>query len=302
MRIIKFLLASAVALLIFGGIGLFLGREALLLWGVTQIKTDLARLQGISHNYGDYARQCRQKGSVLETNLIESYQLRFISPTDYVLEVVCAEFRLDPIVVASKSLPPYVRKLPGNAGILWGNAPSGIVVDAFGRRRTIVVEQEQMFFEGFDETASLGVGPVSSCAGYGFSCCQEETESGTGDQYVGVTDCPRSCYSECVKKPVILSFTSDPFMDPKTRTTTISSGEEVLFSYVIDSQGGEGHTVTVDFGDGEDQTLTELSSTATHQYRCTTGRCRYTARLLVTDNQGIQSAETALSKIQVAVN
>lgn len=301
MRVLKFLLVSSLVLSIFVVIGALITREAILIWGVSTIRTSLGKMRSISRNYAPYAKQCRQKGSTLDTSLIESIQLRFTSETEYVVEVICSQFRLDPILVETGKLPPFVEKIPGNSGIVWGEVASGIGLEVFGRKRLIMVEQEEVLFDSVTDGVFFGIGPVSNCAGYGFACCETETTVGVGEQYTGVTDCPKSCFSACALRPVVLSFTSDPFMDPQTRTAQVTKGELVTFSYVINDQGTKNHAIVVDFGDGQKQSMQEITGSTTHTYQCAQQVCSYQAQIVVTDQEGIQAAETPLTKIKVEV-
>lgn len=302
MRILRFLATSGVVIGILGFLAALGVREALLSWGVARVRTDLVQLRKLRINPGNYARECIQRGAIPDENLsvIESYQLRFLNDTEYVTEVVCAQFKLNPQRVSENSLPMFVKKTPGSSGLFWGANSSAVELEVFGRKRTILVEDEDIFYEK-PGIANLGEGPATICAGYGFECCAEETAQGVGDQLDGVTDCPRSCYDSCVSRPIVLSFSSDPFMDPQTRTAEAKSGEPVTFSYVADLAGAASPNVIINFGDGTSDAATTNTGTFSHSYTCNQAVCEYVAQLVITDEQDRTSADIPVTKITLLV-
>lgn len=300
MRILKFLLTSILIVAILGGVGFLVTREALLIWGVAKLRTSLSQLKQIDRNRDNYISECRKQGAELNENIISRLQLRFVSDREFVLEVICAQFQLSPILVGEVSLPPFVTKVPGSSGVIWGDDQSGVVLSVWGRQRAVIVEQRELIYETPKESLSFSNGPTTSCQGYGFVCCQEETSQGTGDQYTGVTDCPRSCYSACVSRPVVLSFVSDPFMDPQTRVASISSGETVTFTYVVDSQKPLSE-VRIVYGDGQTEAAAESDGSFTHTYLCNSGACQNEVFLTATDVTGATAVLTPVSKISIQV-
>lgn len=288
---------------ILAGISFLVGREIFLVLGVTQIRTSLSLLRQIDKNPKAYGQQCRQKGVTVDSDVLSSLQLRFISSNEYVVEVVCSQFSMDPIVIETKKLPQFVKKLPGNTGIVWGESASGIGLEVFGRKRAIVVEKQEIFYSPVDDRLSYGVGPSSSCQAYGFQCCQLETQLGLGDQYNGVNDCPLTCFSSCQSRPLVLSFTSDPFIDLETRVTTIGSGDSVTFSYVVNPFVADNiATVELDTGDGQTFQSTQLTGTFDHTYECQNMPCRYPARIKVVNSAGVESADLSVNNILIEVN
>ena len=302
MRIIRFLLVSFFIIVVLGGGLALIGRELVLAWGVATVRSHMGQLRQIARNPQAYATQCAQKGALPseQGSIIESLQMRFTSDTDFVLEVVCVQFRLDPIRVSQGSLPVFVQKDPGSSGLIWGSASSAVELGVFGRHRTVLVEDQQLFYEK-PGIVNLGEGPMAACQSYGFECCQMDASQGMGDQLTQVTDCPRSCYSQCIRRPVVLSFTSDPFLNPQTRVATVGAGEVVTFSYVVDIPEIDLSQVVIDFGDGQEQELPETTGSTTHVYECAQTVCSYEATLQVTQDNGVTAAQTPVTKITLQV-
>lgn len=302
MRIIRFLLVSAVVIAVLAGGLALISRELFLAWGVATVRSQMGQLRQIARSPQAYSTQCAQKGAIPSEigSVIESLQLRFTSDTEFVLEVVCVQFRLDPIQVAEGSLPMFVRKTPGSSGLIWGNESSAVELGVFGRHRTVLVEDRQLFYEP-PGIVNSGEGPLAACQGYGFECCQAETSQGMGDQLTQVTDCPRSCFSQCLRRPVVLSFTSDPFLNPQTRVAAVGAGESVTFSYVVDVPEAELVQIVINYGDGQEQQLLETSGSSSHTYSCTQPVCTYQASLSVTQENGATAAPTPVTMITLQV-
>jgi len=302
MRILHFLIFFIFLSIFIGGIGFFVAREGLLIWSTTEVKSSLAELQLIAHNPTAYISQCREKGSREITQPIQRLQLRFTDSTHYVLEVLCAEFPLDPIVVDTRALPMFVQKVPGTSGILWGDDKSGIELNVFGAKEDVYVSSRAISTDS-PHLTTLGVGPQTTCGGYGYMCCQPETQQGIQNVFDQASDCPRSCYVACSPRPVVLSFTSDPVADTATRTITIKSGDSVTLSYVASSVSDPKKNlavVTLNYGDGKSEHFTQLNTQQTHIYTCGGPQCSYAVQLSVQDGTA-SSADTPISRLQVLV-
>lgn len=304
MRVIRFLLSAFLILGVVGTVGGLITREILLQLGVGTIKNSLSVMRRSSGGGGAtaYIQQCQQKGVIVAPgeSYIGSLQLRFTSSTEYVVEVVCGTFVLDPIQIETKELPPFVKKVVGSSGITWGTGRSGVVLEVLGRRMSVGIENELTFTEN-GVAANLGTGPRTACAGYGFQCCQAETTVGQGEQLSGVTDCPRTCFTTCRARPVVLSFVTQPFYDQATRTLEVKTSEQVEFAFVTSAGASPLVTVTVDFGDGQNQQLNTLTGSASHTYSCTRASCEYQAKISVVDGDGIEAVGTPLTMIKIKV-
>lgn len=302
MRVLRFLFLSAVLVGVGAVILGLLAREMLLVWGVSVVRSNMSSVRTIAANPQKYSSECLQKGAQPDENLslIDSLQLRFVSDTEFVVEVVCRQFRLDPIRVTEGTLPPFVQKTAGSSGLFWGEASSAVELNALGRKRTVLVENRKLFYDQ-PGIVRLGEGPTTVCAGYGFECCAAETAQGIGDQLSGVTDCPRTCFSQCVSRPVVLSFSSDPYVDLQTRVAEATAGQAVTFSYVADFADAVDPVVTIEFGDGQREQLTADTGSASHTYTCTQDVCEYPVAISITDAEGRTSAELPVTKITLRV-
>jgi len=338
MRILKFIFTSLIILGVLGVATFFLGRELLLFMSLQRLKNSLRLMRRIEMK-GEYNVECRSLGSVSTGEEGLFYlQLRFISDTEYVVEAVCGQFTLNPFEIERNQLLPFVKKEAGNSGVIWGFEPGGIVLHVLGRSGSVLVQDEQILSESL-EGLEIEAGPVSACAGYGFSCCQEDLTQGKGDQLTGVTDCPKNCYSQCFPRPVVLSFNTQPFFEQNTRTTKIKSGQEVIFMFVIsdtkmndfsetalaeesnlltelydlfttlrkairqenDGTGQAQLEIVIDFGDGQTEELEELQGNTRHVYTCNRQSCKFNAELKASKGS-IESADNVLGKVKIEVS
>lgn len=303
MRVLSSLFISFVVLAMVSIAGFFVVREALLFWGVATVRQSLETLRGISRNSGTYIQACQQKGATAEPNqpLLSELRLRFTSSTEYELEVICGQFRLDPISIASGTLPFLVTKVPGTSGIVWDSAASGVVLGLWGRQQAVVADSG-LTIVGDPKKTDLGFGPQTSCQGFGYQCCSAETTTGTGDQFKEALDCPLSCFAQCQARPVVLSLTTSPPADLAERVVRVRAGEAVTFSAVVDPGHVGSATTTFDFGDGQQATSTAQTVSESHAYQCLQASCRYQFKAVIVDaNKGV-SAQTPLSMLVVEVS
>lgn len=316
MRILAFF-AKFTAILLILTVGVFIAaREILLLTASHTLKRAISELVLISHK-GGYAASCRAKGITEFTDgRGPELQLRFISDTEYVLEVSCVENSIDPVLLDQKVLPPFVAKVQGSSGFSLTDQ-SAVELEAFGDVQELLASW--LFFEptfiarSTTVAAAEGViidnptpydfenGPITSCSGYGYFCCDSVGQKGAGNSIEGLAGCEKSCYSQCVSRPLVLSFTTSPFYDFTSRKLLISKGDSVEFAYVSDPGKGNTVTATIDFGDGDKEVLTTETGSALHRYSCLQARCEYTATITLLDNWGVDSAETDVSKVTIIV-
>lgn len=317
MRILAFLVKFTLLLFVVGAGAFLVAREVLLFTASHTVKRSITELV-LASNKGSAAASCRSRGvSEHLTGQKPIFQLRFISDTEYVLEVNCVENTIDPVLLSKKVLPPFVTKVQGGSGFTLDDRQSAVELEVF---RDIEKQLAALlFFEPTFITRSVTIaavagtivddfdpydtenGPITSCTGYGYFCCDGVSQQGVGNTISGLSGCEQSCYAQCVSRPLVLSFTTSPFYEFQTRTLTITNGETVEFSYVSDP--GKGNTVraTVDFGDGQTDSLTTDTGTMMHRYSCGQARCEYTAILTLVDNWGIESAKTDVSKVLIRV-
>lgn len=317
MRFIATFLTISLFVVFLAGVGFYFTREYILYRGVENFKKSVLVLQR-----NNPTSICAEKSTDLLGVGPESashvVQVRFTSDTEYVSEVLCSGFSFDPYVIETRALDSFVTKDSGSAGILLSAERSGVTLTAFkdledeinqvfktnwtfiGKSRTVVLENNDFVLAQPNE--DLGVTPVSSCEGFGFQCCDVDAEQGVGDPLKGVTSCEQSCYSSCVRRPLVLSLNSNPFFDVTTRVVSVRAGESVDFGYVIDPGVSKNLQVIVDFGDGSTEESTEATATVSHVYSCPSGSCEYIVSVRASDAMGIQSTMTAVSQLKVEVS
>ncbi|MBU0579114.1 PKD domain-containing protein [Patescibacteria group bacterium] len=299
MRVAKILLKSTFTLLILGVASALIAREVFLFLGTRNITKSLANLKS-AYNKKTYVAKCRESGGgFAQSDISTIAQLRFLSSTEYVTEILCSQLSIDPIVIDHQHLPILVEKVPGSAGIIWGSSKSSVVLEIFGQQRAVGVENELIVKFSPDE--SLGVSPISTCVGYGFICCQPESQQGIGEKFPQALDCPKSCFATCNSRPIILAFNSQPAMDLKNRTLVINSNDIVSLSYVIDKGEAEDMSVTLDYGDGTIDYSTSGNTVVEHTYLCANENCRYNVKVAAKDSNGLLSAELPISTLTVIV-
>lgn len=317
MRILAFFAKFTFIVFLAAGTGFLIAREVLLRMAANTVESSVSELLLISQR-GSSSASCLTKGITINPSTGGPVlQLRFISDTEYVLEVNCVENSLDPVLLKQNVLPPFVTKTQGGSGFTLQPKQSAVELTVFAELEDFVAQWlfvEPTFISRSTTIAATNGrvvedyspldydnGPVTSCTGYGYFCCDIVSQKGVGASITGLTGCEKSCYSQCVSRPLVLSFTTSPFYDFKTRSLTVRQGETVEFAYVSDP--GKGNTVTamISFGDGDTQEVTADSGSALHKYACAEARCEYTAKLKLVDNWGVESAETGISAVTIIV-
>lgn len=319
MRVIRYLLTAFFSLAIIGIVGFFLVREGSLIYGARRLDSSLDVLRLFAAR--DAARtECTElAGGDLGLESEVKYQLRFLNSQDYILEAVCPLNQSNPIELGDNSLPNFVTKTPGKSGFVWAEGVNtGIQITAFSglaelidsmvdadtslitRSRNIVVEDQQV--KTTAEVLPKATGPTTSCEGFGYTCCDQVTQTGMGNQLSGVMQCQDSCYESCVDRPVVLSFTSNPFFDIETRTVAVSAGREIELSFVTNEKGAKSLTTEIDFGDGQAQVFSGDEGSVSHTYNCNRPLCTYEATITATNENGVSSVETPVSRMTIQVS
>lgn len=315
MRFLSSFITILIFVLILSGVGFYFTREYFLFRGVENFKKSVLILQ--RSNTAACANNTADLLGVVNPEGQPRIQIRFTSNTEYLLEVICPGYEFDPIVLEQKELDTYVTKVPGASGIVLGSDRTGIELVAFkgiqetvnqwlGREFPFIQKSKPVVLEnnGFivvQPGETLGSGPRTSCEGYGYQCCQMESQLGVGNKIEGLQGCEKTCFSSCTSRPFVLSFTSNPFFDVKDRSVQISPNESIDFSYVIDTGASDSVQVFLDFGDGSSEESLEKNGMISHTYQCEADRCDYTAQMKVTDAAGVESAWTEVSQIKVVV-
>lgn len=322
MRVLKFLLGWLFLLSILALVGFLITREVLLRFSISSLRHDLVALQEAEAR-GLYVAECASRGGqALADKPPVRYQLRFSSDNEYVLEAVCSQVRFDPILIDTGTLPPWTTKAPGQSGFVWEELRrTGVQVVVFGelaqglerilpkspvglgfltRSKFLVVDNRQIMTASQAEL-DWRHGPQTVCAGYGYACCDRVTQAGVGEQLVGLEDCPEHCFAECINRPTLLSFSSQPFFDPATRTVAISSGAQVEFAYVAQADDLDSLVARIDYGDGQWIELTDNQTQVTHVYECDRAECQYQVAITLIDDKGVESIVSPLSQLTVVV-
>lgn len=331
MRILRFFFTSVLQVAVVGLIVFLAGREILLVVAVSDLKSGHQRLAAKS-----FGQEC-----VREFGYSQEFwtQLRFVSPRQYQLEVVCADFVAQPVLLERKNLPAFVHKADIGSGFIIDERklPYLLRLTALGRSVYVFSEENKLYSQYLSaRDLDYAAGPVTACQGHGYTCCMLDVQSGQGGQVAQAADCPRSCFESCQLRPVVLSFNSRPVADFESRMVTASVGQPVTFSYVIGNGRGDVFanqlergaqvslwqrlqvllgappaeeaglaaplTISIDFGDGARFESSNLQDSTDHLYTCPAGICMFTATLSATDALGVETARNALSQIIVRLS
>lgn len=339
MRVLRIFFTSMVLLLIGGLVAFFVGREVLLYAALDQLRSAARELRTLQAP-ATFIDSCLEYGgrAASDTQALTRSQLRFVSSTQFVTEIVCNTAESLRQEARNETLPPFAEKTPNQSGIIHGQEGYGLTVSVLGRTGTVY--EEGVFVKTSlrqAENVTLTGGPVTTCEGFGLRCCNETYQVGQGEQNTRATDCPRSCFAQCAEKPAVLIFSSDPPPNPQNRVVTLRSGESMDFYYTVndvrgdtfgDAQAAAGRTalsfiekifftlaslfqkrvpadeishITLRFGDGEAADLSDLQGTVNHAYTCTRSVCVYNATIQVVTKAGTASTLGGAETIQVQV-
>ena len=310
MKIISRIIKTFFALVILGSILVYAFLYLLLLRETESLRAVINQARGLAFDI-PHRRDCLEIESPTDGYQIEAYQVRFTSGSDYVIEVVCAQNDRQLILVSSHRLAFGVSKLPGYSGMYLPikedpDAPpitSSLVLGLYGLHRAITYQDQSLASFATDQITKPDPGSSyapNTCQGWGYICCDSATQVGEGThQRTGVTDCSADCFEACNSRPVILFFHTDPRLSADTRQVSIQNNQLLLFSYSVQDPEGEPTTVTIDFGDGESTSTTNVTDSVSHTYTCQQSRCSYTVTLTVTDQSGLSQAASRLSQITV---
>ncbi|MBU0978659.1 MAG: hypothetical protein ABIJ03_00500 [Patescibacteria group bacterium] len=312
MRVLALLIKLTVILVVLGLIMLFVGREIVLSMGLANISESVQALRNYQKR-SIYYDVCTRKGSqVMEGTDFVTYQLRFTSSTDYVLEAICAQLEFDPVLIEKKSLPRFTSKKPGDSGLIMSRdkvtgiqlvalneLAKSLDLDFIAKHKAVAVNNMQLVYPQTDQL--LDEGPISSCAGYGYVCCDNLTRQGIGEQITGLADCPDTCFSSCETRPSLLSFTTNPLFDPKTRKIKISQGSGLEFHFVVDGGKSQSVLARINYGDGQTDAVTALDGKTSHRYVCPSAPCYYQAVIELEDDWGVKSIDSSITRINIEV-
>lgn len=341
MRILRIFFTSIIMVVLVGGAVGLIAREILLYMAVLQVRSAVRELSSIQPT-GEFDSNCLDYSTFLQAEeglATTRAQLRFITPNQYVLELVCQHAESLRQTLRTDQLPPLVRKENGQSGLVKGALGGGVVLTVMGRSGAVYDEGglvSTSLSYNPEKDPVVATGPETVCQGYGYTCCNDAYQTGQDLQNNQALDCPRSCYASCIDKPIILNFQTDPPADPNTRLVIVPSGTKMTFFYTVNDLAGDALSravltaepanswidqlasfiaklldsrtpsdrlakIVISFGDGNNATVSDLQGTAEHTYTCRQTQCVYAASIWAETEQGIISSPGELSKLQVVV-
>lgn len=330
MRILKTFIVSIIVIAIFGGLSFLAAREILLLTALSRIKQSLTQVREADQNQ-TYLTDCMNRGASRdERGRIHHTQLRYIDKNSYVLEVVCNGMEHNPIEFGQGELPKLVEHQAGQSGMRWGeNAGLNFIcLDRVGSLSVI----EGIYKTSLKPSVVLNfTGPVSACESYGYQCCDQSTQVGEGELVVAALDCPQTCHVECLERPLILSFNTQPYYNRINRTLEVKRNTTVIFSYMVAPNQDasfifyeetddpvesliimvesffvkkaeeEALNVILDYGDGDSDEFSGLRGQVQHVYQCNKSECDFEASIKVVKENGVESLDAIQNKILIKV-
>lgn len=301
MRVLSFLFSTFLILGLVGGAVFLGGRELWLQYAVMQLADEQVTLRRWWQNKGQHFETCRNQGYRDFENQVPVayYQLRFTSPSEYVLEVVCNQVQNRPVELASRELPLMVTKLSGQTGFVYG-VETEIELKFFGRVREFENEQNELVLVG--QTLTVPDAPAASCVGLGYQCCDRITQQGQLPVTQQVIDCSGECFQRCLPRPTILSFTTNPVMDALQRRLTVGNNQLLTFSYVAEPPNEDSILTGRIEVAGQQLSVNGQRGQVDFVATCTRPQpCEYMVNLTLSDDQGVPSVSSAVSQLVLTV-
>lgn len=239
---------------------------------------------------------------------LSAYQLRFENDTEYVIEAVCTTFLSKPAIVKTGKIIGMAQKISGYSGVKIPVTQDGldnwVVVGFLGRNWAVGYKDNKVTMMRVWDTKLIPATDSASntCSGWGYMCCSETNQQGAGlTPASGVLDCPTNCNSQCLSKPTVAVFNTDPAPEAN-RVLYLRGGQrKVTFYWKIQDADGQIKRVVIDFGDGNVEEFESDNHGTPHDYVCSSN-CRFQASIKAYDNDGLENTDAALaSKITVVV-
>lgn len=289
------------SLLAFAVLGFFSAREIILYLASQQLVSDVRFITQPSR-WDQLVTLCSPNEVNVAETPFDGFQVRFLSANEYRIETHCLNGT--PAPLRTMKFRYGVKKTTGSAGFFYDfankNLTGEVTLEFLGQKR-IVFSENALPGQNWGSTQLRSGVPASVCAAHGAVCCDAVHEVGQGEALQsGVTDCSARCYSSCLKRPILLSFNSDPVAEHEARQIIVPQLEaSIIFSYLFDDVQSPVNAVRIEFGDGTSQDLKTHNGQISKEYRCATAPCVYRAKILGTDERGISSAQTRLSEIEI---
>lgn len=300
MRFLRLFIIFLFWLLVLIGGGYFFIREGALFLASRQIRNDVSFLMR-TNQWQSLQSQCYQDGGLSGARQL---QLRFLNGKEYALELGCENYKN--IEIAKKTLPFSVRKTTGTAGFLYdlnSQQLSGAITLRFWDQSQVLQALEGSLDSYWGETTVVSDTLISSCAAHGFQCCDPVLQQGQGDVFrTGVNDCQEQCFASCLQRPNLILFQTDPLLDPVARTVEVSkSVSTVFFRYAFGQGSHPLQEVKITYGDGTQETATELSGEFVKQYACEEETCTFRAQIQAVDSGGTPSSLTRIAEVDIVL-
>jgi hypothetical protein len=307
-KLLTFLLIS---LLIMGAVAFVWGKPMVQSVTTThQIRSALRMVANLSLEPQHFLECQEQSTSDIFANIrypLSAYQLRFTSPTSFVIEAVCSGATSSTVQVKSGELPAGSSVLSGTGvAVPIKTMPEdaqfvvrvGDVAMAYGFKDGDVYSDES---HEVYEIAS-GTQPQTTCEGVGKICCDSHKQVGFGAQNASVSDCPQTCFDSCMNRPEVTLFNSDPPATSLDRIVDLTRANSTIrISYRIDDPDNTIQSVDVDWGDGQGASDLPAKHTLDHEYACASSSCAYKVTLSAQDTTGLDLLGGRLNWLDVRV-
>ncbi len=238
---------------------------------------------------------------------LSAYQLRFTSPTSFVVEAVCSGASRPTVLVKAKNLPFGSQVISGTG------AEVPIKTEPADAQFVVAVNKAQVLY-GFKDgevftddseietEVAIGAQPQTTCKGVGKVCCSAQKQVGSGQLESSVSDCPSTCFDSCMNRPVVTLLNSDPPATSLDRLVTLTKADNSLrISYRIDDPDNTIKSVDVDWGDGQEASGLPAKHMLEHEYICASSQCAYRVTLSAQDTTGLDLLDGRLNWLDVQV-
>lgn len=275
-----------------------------------EIRSGLRLVENLAQEPKHYEQcQAKSNGDIFANKRypLSAYQLRFTSPTSFVVEAVCSGASKSTVLVKERILPSGSRVISGTG------VEIPIKTEPKDAQFVVVVNNTQVIYgykdgEVFSEDSeadveiAVGTQPQTTCEGVGKMCCDAKKQVGSGGSTSEVSDCPTTCFDNCMNRPVVTLLNSDPpatSLDRQVDLTKIDN--QLRISYRIDDPDNTIKSVDVDWGDGQGESNLPAKHTLEHEYACVSSSCAYRVTLSAQDTTGLDLLDGRLNWLDVRV-
>ena len=207
----------------------------------------------------------------------------------------------------------FVTRMPGSSGLFFGVGKpihTTMELGLWGRRYRMNIRDAATDAPALQKSTQQSIVrmqyPESTCAGWGYQCCDAVTQVPDGLPVAGVAqDCRSSCYSACKSRPLVLSFRSDPQQKADVQgeqTVNLTADNGVLaFAAVVVAPASALQKVVIDFGDCSTEEFPKDQITTTHTYVVLLNCCAFSAKIIAFDIDGLRSPNLPTTIIKIVV-